>query len=398
VPAEYRTLANAKQFNQFLDGDGTLTNRDNVAAEFDYDWHARKLTFEPHFRSQVLLHLTNYRSARDIHWAMQNDPLFQANGAQVEISVPGLTQANAQRPLEPYLVMLQQVLDTVAELPHRRLRAIDRETWTDIVHLFGQLDIFDATRVKLPPTLSEWAKTNPNQSSFKLHLRVSATGQFKQIQLTPFAGNDNAYLRDFLGFEAEPGHIDLFDAGYFEVQAYHDLNDAGNYFVTKHHGRLAVTIQRERELPTDPIPGGYVVLADQDITLGDDQTRWYRSLLVRLPNGKEIRILTNMLLPSAAQICLLYHYRWSIEILFRWLKSLLQLDQFISRDPQGILRQVLTALIVYGLLVIFNQDPSRFSPKQLWRQLQADIHQAIFEEGYRLGLQHGRQQVDLHIT
>ena len=32
---------------------------------FDYDWHARKLTFEPHFRSQVLLHV-RYR----IFWAI----------------------------------------------------------------------------------------------------------------------------------------------------------------------------------------------------------------------------------------------------------------------------------------------------------------------------------------
>ena len=35
-----------------------------------------------------------------------------------------------------------------------------------------------------------------------------------------------------------------------------------------------------------------------------------------------------------------------IEIVFRWLKQTLQLDHFISQDPQGIMRQVLTALIV----------------------------------------------------
>jgi hypothetical protein len=55
-------------------------------------------------------------------------------------------------------------------------------------------------------------------------------------------------------------------------------------------------------------------------------------------------------------------------------------------------------LIVYGLLVLFNQDPSRFSPKQLWRQLQADIHQAIFDFALQLGLEQGRQEVSLQIT
>jgi IS4 transposase len=119
---------------------------------------------------------------------------------------------------------------------------------------------------------------------------------------------------------------------------------------------------------------------------------------VKLTTGKEITILTNLLLLSAEQICLLYCYRWTIEIVFRWLKQIVQLDHFISQDPQGIMRQVLTALIVYGLLVLFNQNPNRFSPKQLWRQLQADIHQAIFDLGFQAGLEQGRQEVGLQIT
>jgi len=41
-------------------------------------------------------------------------------------------------------------------------------------------------------------------------------------------------------------------------------------------------------------------------------------------------------------------------------------------------------------LVLFNQDSGRFSLKQLWRQLQADLHQAIFDWAYQLGLEHGR--------
>ena len=59
----------------------------------------------------------------------------------------------------------------------------------------------------------------------------------------------------------------------------------------------------------------------------------------------------------------------------------------MSHDPTGILRQILTALIVWGLLVIANQDSGKLSPKQLWRQLQADIHLAILEFGFRLGFQ-----------
>lgn len=395
---EYRQLANPKQLNRFLDGNGALANRDEIADRFGYDWHARKLTFEPHFRSHVLLHITKYTSARDLQWAMREDPLFEATGVHIEISVPGLTQANAQRPLEPYLVMLQQVMDAVARLPHRRLRRLDKKTWQSIVQLLGRVDLFDATQVSLPPSLAEWADTAPEKAAFKIQLRMSANGQFKRLLVTPASGNDNPYFEALLDLQEGDGYIYVFDAGYFNIDIYHRINDSGNYFATKLHGNIQPVIQRQRPVPDQPVAGGYVVLEDADVCLGDDTSRWYRILRVQLTTGKEITILTNLLLLSAEQICLLYCYRWTIEIVFRWLKQILQLDHFISKDPQGIMRQVLTALIVYGLLVLFNQNPSRFSPKQLWRQLQADIHQAIFDLGFQAGLEQGRQEASLQIT
>ncbi len=108
-------------------------------------------------------------------------------------------------------------------------------------------------------------------------------------------------------------------------------------------------------------------------------------LKVRQTNGQVITLITSLLSAPADQICLLYRYRWTIEIVFRWLRQTLQLDHLLSHEPTGILRQILMALIVWGLLVIANQDTERLSPKQLWRQLQADLHQAILEFGYRLG-------------
>jgi hypothetical protein len=54
-------------------------------------------------------------------------------------------------------------------------------------------------------------------------------------------------------------------------------------------------------------------------------------------------------------------------------------------DPIGVVRQILMALIVWGLLVIGNQDLRKLSPKQIWRQLQVYIHRAVLEFGYPLG-------------
>lgn len=377
-----------------MNGQGALANRTELAEAHHYDYRARKLTFEPHFQALVLLHATNYESARDLVWAAENDRLFAAHGAAFDISVPGFTQANRDRPLAPFITMLQQVMQTVAQLPHRRLRNVKKETWREIVALLSQVDLFDATRLELPPSLSEWAQSDEAQkeeAAFKLQMKLDdAGGHFKKILVTPAEGNDNAYFEELLDLEEGAGRINLFDCGYFKIDQYHQITDSGNYFVTKLHGNIKPEELEERPVPEGDPAGradGYTVLSDRYVVLSGDEENWYRLLHVRLSSEKEITILTNLLWLSAEQLCLLYRYRWSIEIVFRWLKELLQLDHFISRDPQGILRQVVTALIVWGLLIIANQDGGDFSPKMLWRELQAAIHEALFEYGRKVGWQ-----------
>ena len=390
--AEYRNIVNPRQFNAFLDGQGALSNRDEIAEQFGYDWHARKLTFDRHFRGQVLMQATAYESTRDHQWAAAHDPLFVACGAAVEISVSGLAQANRHRPLEPYVVLLQQVMDTVARLPHRKLRALDKETWQGITHLLQRVELFDATTLSLPPKLADWAKgvgRSEQSAGLKLQLKLAGdSGVVKQIMLTPATGSDSPYLADLLGdLESQEGLVFVFDGGYWHLDTYQDIVANGHDFVTKRGGNIKPHLIEERPLPQEPLASGYTVLQNALVYLGDDRTQTYRMLKVRLTTGEIITLLTSLLNASADQICLLYRYRWTIEIVFRWLRQTLQLDHLMSHDPTGLLRQILTALIVWGLLVIANQDTGRLSPKHLWRQLQADLHQAVLEFGYRLGLE-----------
>lgn len=387
---EYRKLASAKQMQRTVDAQGILANRQEIADQFNYDWHARKLTFEKHFRGHFLMQATAYSSTRDHQWAAENDPLFAACGAGVEISVSGLAQANRNRPVEPLIVLMQAVMDAVTGLPHRRLRALDKKTWQGIVNLLHRTDIFDATTLKLPPKLREMAPgVQEGSAAMKLHLRIDGQrGDFKKIVLTPAPGPDSPYMSTLLGdLSQQENQIFLFDGGYWKINTYHAIVESGNHFVTKRGGNIKPHVIRQLPLPQEPLSSGYTVLEDTLVYLGERQDQLYRMLRVRLTSGKEITLLSSLVDIPADHICLLYRYRWTIEIVFRWLRQTLQLDRMMSHHPVGILRQILMALIVWGLLVIANQDAGKLSPKQLWRQLQADLHQAVLEFGYRIGFQ-----------
>ena len=77
-------------------------------------------------------------------------------------------------------------------------------------------------------------------------------------------------------------------------------------------------------------------------------------------------------------------YRWTIEIVFRWLKRVLQLDTLISVSPTGIELQVAVALIAYGVLLQYHQGGA-LSLKALQRRVKTEVHRALFAAGVAEG-------------
>jgi hypothetical protein len=55
-----------------------------------------------------------------------------------------------------------------------------------------------------------------------------------------------------------------------------------------------------------------------------------------------------------------YHHRWTIEIFFRWMKSVLKARHLISHSANGVALQMYAALIVSLLIVLYtHRKPNR---------------------------------------
>lgn len=251
----YRSLANPSEFEDFLSGNGALSERDAWAEEVGYDHRARKLDFERHFRALVLLHTTDRTSrtsGRDLSAAAREIPLFKAVKSDFDISVAGFGDAMADRPIEPYWRMLSRVMEEVKTLSRQRLRGIEAETWEQIADLFGEIDLFDGTSMELPPTLCEWAETEPDASCMEMHLKLSGIdGRLQEAITTRPGGNGNAHFEDFLDFAEGDARLYVFDTGYFDIDRYHEITDTGNHFVTKLHGNIEPETVCRRPVPEE---------------------------------------------------------------------------------------------------------------------------------------------------
>lgn len=378
--------------------------RKEIAAEQGYDFNARKLRFDPHLRAWVLFGLTNDETMRDMHAAVNNDPLYRLNGAGIDISVGGLSHAHATRPYEALQDVLMEALARIEAVPKskRILRELSPDTLQQIADLLEQAVLFDSTTLHLPTKIKEWAEQRADEDlPLKVHLRLrGGYGGMDRLILTAEHENDALRYKELLDLDQaqEGGNIYLHDCGYRNLDTYDEVVDSNNHFVSRFHSQITVHHVRDLALPDERhLSNGYTLLRDRIATLGkreDHDQHQYRLINILDSKGKPIVIVTSLLDLPVEHVCLLYFYRWVIEILFRWLKHMLGLAHLVSHSPNGIMMQIVATLLVYALLVLYHQG-GPLSLKRLLRELRFQIHDRLYQPGYEQGRRDALAQVAL---
>jgi hypothetical protein len=154
----------------------------------------------------------------DLQHGMAAGPLYEGHGARPEISVPGLSKANAQRPAQPFWEVLAEVMAAVEVLPRagrigrdEPLGAAAPKQVREIGQRLERPRIFDATTLELPPPIARWARTSTKQerAGIKVQLRLRAGyGGVDRVMVTGAKGNDTPYFGALLDLEsAAPGQV-----------------------------------------------------------------------------------------------------------------------------------------------------------------------------------------------
>jgi len=300
-------------------------------------------------------------------------------------SLRGLQQASELKNVQKKLGCSRTSLGSLSE----SVTVFDPEPLKEIIgELGGQLQplgrdprlkdirqtitLVDSTLLSILPHLTE-ASLKPTNTSglvkWRLHTHFEVDRYVpRRIDVTPDGGGDRDE-RAVLERTVESDRLYVLDRGYAKFSLFNGIVAAASSYVCRIRDNSAYDVLEERPLSSAALAER--VTGDKIIALGADSAADKPEHQVRLitisakPHKKRtiapgpgcdgtIRLATNLLDVPAEIIALIYHYRWTIEIYFRFFKQILGCRHLLSGSRNGITIQTYCAIIACMLISLWT--------------------------------------------
>ena len=317
---------------------------DRVVRRHDADDDQRGFTSRMHFLSLLAASLGGQQGLRPLIASLQpNSGALRLLGGKAPARST-LSDANRDRPAELFLDLLLTMLNCVNNrLTRRALKAAVR--------------LIDSTHIDLGPRMQRWCNLYQGRAAAKIHVVYDPAAQ-RPVYFAVSEANINDITAAKNLLPIEPGATYVFDLGYYDYAWWAGLLKAGCTFVTrlKSNTKLRDVTECARTLDD-------AVLAEREGFLPQRMAsnrrnpfdKKGREIVVRIDNGKVLRLFTNDLTSPAAEIAALYKERWQIELFFKWIKQNLKITRFMGTSENAIRSQIAVAFIGY-VLVRLVQD------------------------------------------
>lgn len=163
-------------------------------------------------------------------------------------------------------------------------------------------------------------------------------------------------VMDQIPYEADSFYI--FDRAYMDTKQLHVILLAKAFFVVREKHRMVYNVVEDKHY-NNPMTG---VMADQIIIFKGQKTKkQYPETLRRIIFYDKERNLTFVFYTNntdvkAEDIALLYKYRWSVELFFKWMKQHLRIKEFYGTSENALKIQIYAAIIAYCLVAIVEKE------------------------------------------
>jgi len=314
----------------------------------------------------VLLFFFNpvVRSLRAIEQASELRKVQRKLGCQ-RASLGSLSEATEV--FEP-----ERLKEIIAELG-KQLEPVARDPRLQDVR--DVVTLVDGTLLKGLPVLAEAAlldsRTAKLEGKVRLHTQFDLERAVPvRIDVTEGIGRGEAGERAVLAKTLQTGRCYVTDRGYAKFKLFNEIVAAGSSYVCRLRDNSRYEIEEDRALAAEDIEAG--ILLDAIVRIGeykgakDRPDHPLRLVIVKTtPHEKRggaagpatgglLLIATNLLDLPAWIIALIYRYRWTIEVFFRFFKHVLGCRHLLSHDPVGIEIQTYCAIIACMLISLWT--------------------------------------------
>jgi hypothetical protein len=259
----------------------------------------------------------------------------------------------------------QRMVEILTELAEQVPPLKGHDTLRDLP---GILTAVDGTLLKALPRIT-WALWLDDQ-----HKGVKNHVHFEVLKGVPVAAtvtDANANEKDVLEGQLQAGRIYVLDRGYARYSLLQAILTHHSSFVCRIQDTYTGTVVEER--PISPAGQAAGVTRDGLMRLGQGAPRKDLAGPVRVievrcrphvkrfhtsrggPEQSETLVLaTDLMSLDAETIALIYTYRWTIEIFFRFYKHILGCRHLLSYDRNGIELQTYAAIIACLLIALWT--------------------------------------------
>jgi IS4 transposase len=299
-------------------------------------------------------------------------------------SLRGLQQASGLDKVQKLLGIRRLSLGSLSEAtgvfdaqPLRRIvqelaqQALPLEKGANADALRG-LTAVDGSILAALPTMAWALWKDEGHRAAKIHLQFDVLkGVPCDARLTAAATSEPAQLQAMLA----PGHFYVMDRGYACYDLLRAIHATNSSFVVRVKDSVAYGLTEKRPV-TEAARAAGVVLDVSIFRLGQlyGQETWRQPLrLVVVQRTKadgtleHLWLVTDRLELPAELIALVYRYRWTVELFFRWFKCILGCRHLLAEDANGVAIQCYVALIASLLVVLWT---GRKPTKRTWEMLQ----------------------------
>jgi hypothetical protein len=306
----------------------------------------------------------------------------------VVVSLRSLQQASELKKVQKKLGCARASLGSLSESSHvfepELLREIVEELGaqlqpvaadTRLAEVRDTVTLVDGTLLKALPRITEamWltTRTGTKHHAWRLHAQFELDKHVPlRMDLTNGRNSGPSDEKSVLREHLQQDRCYVMDRWYAQFTLFNDIHRIQSSYVCRLRDNTVAEIVEDRALSAEAIQAG--VLSDQVVRLGLTQKpearpdHPLRLIMVRMtPHAKRsnrkgntgagpsdgiLRIATNLADVPAEIVALLYQYRFTIELFFRFFKHVLGCRHLLSDDRRGIEIQTYLAIIACMLI------------------------------------------------